>query len=528
MKNFASLFEKIDQTQSTNEKVQYLKEYFSQATPGDAAWALFFLSGYRLKRLISGRKMLGWMMRLTDYPAWLLEEAYASVGDTAELITLLLPASQKKPTSLDHSLSDWVEQFILPLYQKTDEEQFQEIAHMWTDLPKNETFILNKLLTGSFRVGVSHLLTNRAVAEVLNVPTEIISHKVMGDWKPTSEFYLSLSDTLNQEKLLTPYPFYLASPLEGTLEDLGSPDEWLAEWKWDGIRAQGIRRTDASALWSRGNELISHQFPEITEALLSLPNDTVVDGEILAYLNERPLSFGDLQKRLGRKKVSKSMLTQVPITFMLYDVLEYKGEDYRQLPLKERRKIVEELASLHPRIIVSPAISYTEWETIYQKRLEAKTYDTEGLMLKRWSSAYGVGRRRGNWYKYKVDPMTIDAILLYAQAGKGRRANTYTDYTFGVWHEGELIPIAKAYSGLNQEEINELDRWIRKHTMEKFGPVRKVEAFQVFELAFEGIQISNRHKSGVALRFPRILRWRKDKPAKEADVLEIIKKTFLK
>lgn len=528
MKAFAALYEKIDQTQSTNEKVQYLKEYFQNASSADAAWALFFLSGYRLKRLISGRKLLIWMQQLTNYPAWLLEESYASVGDSAELITLLLPASQKKPIRWDISLGDWMEHHILPLYDKSDEEQQKEIYHFWKHLPKNETFILNKLLTGSFRVGVSHLLTIRAISEVLNVPSEVISHKIMGEWKPTPQFYEGLKDTETKEKLLTPYPFYLASPLDGTLEELGEPEEWLAEWKWDGIRAQGIRRGQQTALWSRGNELISHQFPEITEALLSLPDDTVVDGEILAYRDERPLAFGELQKRLGRKKVSKTMITQVPITFMLYDVLEYKGKDFRQFPLQKRRKIVEDLAKLNPRLIVSPAIPYTEWHSIYQKRLEAKSLDTEGLMLKRWSSAYGVGRRRGHWYKYKVDPMTIDAILLYAQAGKGRRANTYTDYTFGVWHEGTLIPIAKAYSGLNQEEINELDRWIRKNTEEKFGPVRKVKAHHVFEIAFEGIQLSNRHKSGVALRFPRIMRWRTDKPIEEADTLENIKKTYFK
>lgn len=528
MKAFAALFEKIDQTSSTNEKVGYLKDYFQQASSADAAWALFFLSGYRLKRLISGRKLLLWMQQMTHYPAWLLEESYASVGDSAEVITLLLPISQKQASEIDYSLSDWMERLILPLYDKSDEEQQREITGFWKHLPKNETFILNKLLTGSFRVGVSHLLTQRALSEVLDVPAEIISHKIMGDWKPTAEFYESLKSSSSHEKRLTPYPFYLASPLEEELGTLGEPHEWLAEWKWDGIRAQGIRRGEQSALWSRGNELISHQFPEIAEALLSLPDDTVVDGEILAYINGRPLSFGELQKRLGRKKVSKAMMAQVPIVMMLYDVLEYQGTDFRQFPLKERRKMTEQLAQLNPRMIVSPAIPYADWETISQKRLEAKALDTEGLMLKRWNSPYGVGRRRGHWYKFKVDPMTIDVVLLYAQAGKGRRANTYTDYTFGVWHEGMLIPIAKAYSGLNQEEINELDRWIRKNTEEKFGPVRKVKAHQVFEIAFEGIQLSSRHKSGVALRFPRIMRWRKDKPMEEADTLENIKKTFFK
>lgn len=373
------------------------------------------------------------------------------------------------------------------------------------------------------------MLTIRALSQSLDVSSEVISQRLMGNWEPTGEFFESLRvpEAEHPVRYLNPYPFYLASPLDAPLEDLGDPKEWLAEWKWDGIRVQCIHREGKRAIWSRGNELISEQFPEIIEALATIEDHTVLDGEILAFQNDIPLSFGVLQRRLGRKNPSKKIIKEVPIILMVYDLLEYHGEDYRSHPLLQRRQIFESWKDLDSRILVSPKIPFKNWKEIEEKKLEAGKKGTEGIMLKKQDSIYGTGREKGNWWKYKIDPMTIDAVLIYAQAGTGRRANLYTDYTFGVWHGKELIPIAKAYSGLTQEEIDILDRWIRRHTQEKFGPVRKVKAEQVFEIAFEGIQESKRHKSGIALRFPRISRWRKDKPYEECDTLEKIKKTFL-
>jgi DNA ligase-1 len=528
MEKFAALFDKIDQTQSTNEKVFYLKEYFEEVSAADGAWALFFLSGNRLKRLISSRDLFNWCLELTKIPEWLAAEAYGAVGDTAETVALLLPNTPQSHVK-KWSLAEWIEQRILPLRKATEEEKKQKIFTFWNQLSSKERFILNKILTGSFRVGVSHLLTIRGLSQALQIPTELLSLRLMGHWEPTAQFFEALKNPKHKGggKSLNPYPFYLASPLDAELETLGSPEEWLAEWKWDGIRGQGIRRGEQVAIWSRGNELISDQFPEILESLLKIPDQTVLDGEILAYQGGAPLSFASLQKRLGRKKVSKSILEEVPLVFMIYDLLEYEGKDLRSLSLKQRRSIFESWTTIDPHITVSPQIVFNQWKDIYEERLAAKAKLTEGVMLKKWDSPYGVGRQRGAWWKYKVDPMTIDAVLIYAQAGSGRRANLYTDYTFGVWHENELIPIAKAYSGLSQEEIDRLDHWIRRHTEEKFGPARKVKAELVFEIAFEGIQESKRHKSGVALRFPRISRWRTDKPIEECDTLENIKKTFL-
>lgn len=526
METFAALFEQLDQTRSINAKIAFMEKYFKAVEPEDGAWALFFLSGQRLKRFISPGNLFEWCREETCLPGWIMEEAYASVGDTAETLALLLVYEKGEVSKL--SLSKWMEERILPLRDLPLEKQKERILDCWKELDEKGRFILFKILTGSLRIGVSHGLTIKALSKALNLSPEVLSLQLMGNWFPSREFFENLKkiDAI-QHTHLHPYPFFLASPLTEPLESLGDPKDWVAEWKWDGIRAQGIKRGNQAAIWSRGNDLISEQFPEIISALSHLPDDTVVDGEILAFENELPLVFGELQKRLGRKNPPKSIIEKVPVVFMIYDVLEYKGNDLRQRPFKERRAVFEEWSELHPKFRVSPKIPFENWEHLEKTKSEAKARRTEGFVIKKMDSRYGVRRQRGAWWKYKVDPMTIDAVLLYAQTGQGRRANLYTDYTFGVWHEHELVPIAKAYSGLTDEEIRLLDNWIRKNTTEKFGPVRKVKPEQVFEIAFEGIQVSNRHKSGVALRFPRIARWRNDKPIEECDTLEMIKKEFL-
>lgn len=525
MKDFADLYDKLDQTQSTNEKVAYLTAYFKNAPSADAAWALFFLAGHRIKRLISARLLFEWALEKSAVPTWLAEEAYASVGDTAETIALILRKGSAASSVL--SLSTWMHERILPLQKLEVAEQKVQVMAFWDELTRQERFIFNKIITGSLRVGVSQLLTLRAISEAFEVPRESLAQQLMGKWEPTAIFFEGLRSKEKQVLNLNPYPFYLASPLEGDLTELGDPSKWLVEWKWDGIRAQGVTRQGMTALWSRGNELISNQFPEIIQALGTLPDGTVVDGELLGWKGNLPLPFSNLQKRLGRKNVSKKILEQVPILFMLYDVLEYGGRDLRSLSFTERRKVIDEIEKLDPHFLQSPAIVFQNWSDLKELWATSRERGTEGLMLKKADAPYGIGRQRGAWWKYKVAPMTIDAILLYAQAGQGRRANLYTDYTFGVWQGEELVPIAKAYSGLSDEEIVQLDRWIRTHTLEKFGPVRKVIPEQVFEIAFEGIQKSTRHKSGVALRFPRMARWRTDKPPKEIDTLESIKRDFL-
>lgn len=524
MRDFAILYENLDQTSSTLEKIDLMRQYFQKASPGDAAWALFFLSGKRLKRLIGTKLLHDWCIEISGYPEWLYQECYSSVGDTAETITLILPEypSENNPPL---SLAEWMEERILPLKVLDKGEQKQAVCDWWKKLNRLERYILNKILTGALRVGVSYLLTLRALHLALEIPRITLSQRLLGDWIPSSEFFLNLSAEGSKEnKDLSPFPFYLASPLDKKLEDLGAPQDWQVEWKWDGIRSQIVKRFEKSAIWSRNIELINEQFPELVEMVNALPN-LVLDGEILAFQNDLPLPFFELQKRLNRKSPSSEYIKNVPIIFMAYDLLEYEDDDLRQIPLSTRRKKLEQLIKKfpHPRLKISSSVLFQNWEKLDDLKNQARSQQTEGLMLKKKESLYGSGRQKGSWWKFKVTPMTIDAVLMYAQPGSGRRANLFTDYTFGVWQGDELIPIAKAYSGLSQDEITELDQWIRRNIEEKFGPVRKLKPYHVFELAFEAIQLSKRHKSGIAVRFPRIVRWRKDKKVEEAEKLEDVK-----
>ena len=529
MRRFSRLYEALDRTTSTNEKVRALAAYFREAPPADAAWAVYFLTGRRIKRLLQARLLAGWALELAGTPEWLFEESYASVGDLAETIALLLDAAGIEKGGEDLPLSAWVEERILPLRGLPVEEQRRQVTGWWSGLDRWPAFVLNKLLTGELRVGVSQTLVERALAEVAGLPPPALAHRLMGAWEPTAAFYESLlaAAGAQAEDDSRPYPFYLASPLEAPAADLsalGDRGDWLIEWKWDGIRAQLLRRGGAVYLWSRGEELITERFPELARAAQSLlPDGTVLDGEILAWRDSRPLPFAVLQRRIGRKKLTDKVLAEAPVVFVAYDLLEDEGRDRRDTPLAERRTLLERrVENGRPFFLASPKVEEPAWEGVARAREEARERGVEGLMLKRLASPYRTGRRKGDWWKWKIDPFQVDAVLVYAQAGHGRRANLLTDYTFAVWSAGELVPFAKAYSGLTDPEIAALDGWIRRHTLQKFGPVRSVEPVQVFEVAFEGIARSPRHRSGVAVRFPRIARWRSDKTADQADTLESV------
>jgi DNA ligase-1 len=557
MRRFVQLYDEIDRTTSTNAKVAAIAAYLAEAPPGDAAWSLFFLTGRRLKRHVPTRLLHEWTMELTRVPEWLIQESYAAVGDFAEAIALLLdgrvqpvpadvpsagaggsrrlPFDEPPPDPGDVpvegiSLAEWIERRILPLRDMDDEARRRHVISWWSRLPRTHVFLLNKLLTGEFRVGVSHTLVVRALARSSGLPAAVLEHRLMGGWEPSADAFRSLiapEDPAGDPS--RPYPFCLASPLDGAVESLGSRDEWLAEWKWDGIRAQMIHRAGSVFLWSRGEELISARFPELLEAGRRLPPGTVLDGEVLAFADGRPRPFADLQRRIGRERRVSEVAGEVPAVFVAYDLLEADAIDIREQPLVARRArltgVVESTRlSASTPILISEAIEATTWQELAEWREESRDRGVEGLMLKRWSSAYRPGRKRGDWWKWKIPPHTIDAVLLYAQPGSGRRATLFTDYTFGVRHEGELVPVAKAYSGLTDQEIDELDRWIRRHTIERFGPVSAVEPVHVFELGFERIAVSARHKSGVAVRFPRMLRWRRDKTAAEADTLDTLRR----
>ncbi|HZA97465.1 MAG TPA: ATP-dependent DNA ligase, partial [Gemmatimonadales bacterium] len=424
-------------------------------------------------------------------------------------------------------LSYWVEQRLLPLRGEEEDVQREVMICSWRELDRRERFVWNKLITGSFRVGASQRLVVRALAEVSGLDEGVVAHRLMGAWDPTAEFFQGLiaPDTRDAD-VSRPYPFFLAYPLEQEPAMLGDISEWIVEWKWDGIRSQLIRRAGKTFLWSRGEELLSGRFPEVEEVGGLLPEGTVLDGELLPWSSGRPMSFAQLQRRIGRKNLGRRILDEVPAVLVAYDLLEHGGADIRSLSLRERRARLSALVDAVPssgRLLLSPQVPVETWKTVTQARDGARDFGAEGLLLKRLSSQYGVGRRKGDWWKWKVDPLTIDAVLIYAQGGSGKRAGLFTDYTFGIWEGDHLVPFAKAYSGLTDEEIRKVDQFIRRNTLEKFGPVRTVKPELVFELHFEGIQPSTRHKSGIAVRFPRMARWRRDKKAEDADTIETVR-----
>lgn len=533
MKDFARLVNEIDSTTSTLRKIEALVAYFKSASELDAVWAVALLSGNRPKRLVSSTLLRQWVAEFTGHPLWLVEESYSVVGDLGETLSLLCDKSQAFEEREDVSLQHLIESEIVPLQKANDDEKKNWVTQKWRSLSGQEIFVLNKIIMGGFRIGVSRKIVIKALAKWVGVEEAEMEYRFSGKLQPTQDQYIAL--TAKETTKASPsklYPFYLAYALDKPLEDLGKVSEWQCEWKWDGIRGQVIKREGEVFIWSRGEEIVTESFPELRESASHLPDGTVLDGEILVTQKQDPQvvrSFNDLQKRLGRKKVSKKLLDSHPISFYTYDLLEIDGVDLRERPLSERRKSLEGVISgtAQSNILISQTVEASSWQGLEDIRENSRKNRAEGLMLKRKDSSYRSGRKKGDWWKWKVAPYTIDTVLIHAQAGHGRRANLYTDYTLAVWKsDSELVPIAKAYSGLTDDEIRELDRWIKAHTKEKYGPVRSVEAHQVLEIAFEGIAPSNRHKSGFSLRFPRIHRWRKDKPALEADRLQSVEQLW--
>ena len=524
MKEFAELYAALDQTTKTNSKIAALRRYFEAAQPQDAAWAVSFLIGRRPKRLLESRKLAQWAIEEAGIPDWLFGESYHAVGDFAETIALLLPPAAR---STDLPLHYWIEERLLAMRTAGDEARRRWLVEAWRSMDEPQRFAWNKLLTGEFRVGVSQNLVVRALAEVSGAPQEVIAHRLMGEWRPDADFWRTLiapeGGPSSEAGSARPYPFCLAYPLEGNVEDLGGIREWQVEWKWDGIRAQLIRREQRTFLWSRGEELITSRFPEIEAAGALLPDGTVVDGEVLPWRGGEPLPFTQMQRRIGRKVLGQRILAEVPVVLLAFDLLEFTGRDVRAEPLEWRRSQLEKFAPPESALVLSPLIRVGSWEELKELRQESRRRKVEGFMLKRFGSLYRVGRRRGDWWKWKIEPYSVDAVLIYAQPGNGRRANLFTDYTFGIWASGQLVPFAKAYSGLSDGEIREVDAFVRRNTIDKHGPVHRVKPELVFELAFEAIQRSSRHRSGIAVRFPRMARWRHDKKAEEADSIDTIR-----
>ncbi|WP_421804695.1 ATP-dependent DNA ligase [Flagellimonas sp.] len=557
MRQFAQLIKTLDGTNKTNVKVQALSNYFLKATDKDKVWTIAILSHRRPPRPVNTTLLRTWAAELSNIPAWLFEESYHIVGDLAETIALVVPSSEKGSKK---SLTTFLQEMIA-LKPKSEAEKKEYLFQNWSVLDYYERFVFTKLITGGFRIGVSQKLMTRALSKATGIEEDILAYKLMGNWDPNR---ISFHDLVLEEKesdyLSKPYPFYLAYAVEEDVSDLGDVNQWSVEHKWDGIRCQVILRNDELFVWSRGEELVTDKYPEFEAFVGVIPNGTVLDGELLPYPKGEIGTFKDLQTRIGRKNISRSLLEKIPVKLKVYDILEWKGKDIRNTTYLERRKILESVISttlnhqdaerwsLSARLsdgqevemsrsnssgnelplLLSERMQFDSWDEVAKEREKSREKRSEGLMLKRNESTYQVGRKKGDWWKWKVDPLTIDAVLTYAMRGHGRRSNLFTDYTFALWDqndqgEKELVTFAKAYSGLTDKEFRQVDAWIKKNTLDRFGPVRSVTPQHVFEIAFEGIAPSKRHKSGVATRFPRILRWRKDKKIEEANTLDDLK-----
>jgi DNA ligase 1 len=524
MRQFAELVTVLGTSTKTNEKLDALSQYFATADDKDKVWVIAIFSGRRPKRAVNSTQLWTWCHELTHLPSWLFEECYHAVGDLGETIALLLPEAVN--TQASYPLHYYLETLIS--IEKADElirKKF--IIGSWQSMAQAERFVFNKLITGNFRIGVSQQTMVNALSKTVKLEASVIAHRISGNWDPmTTGFDDLLSEHTVIQDHSKPYPFYLAYAIEGEVNALGEPHEWQAEWKWDGIRGQIIKRNDELFVWSRGEELMTDKFPEYASLKNCLPNGIVLDGEIIPSQNGKPLAFALLQTRIGRKNVTKKQLTESPISFFVYDLLEYEGNDFRETTLVERRTLLEKIVAEanHPALLLSPTIEFASWEELTNLRMQSRNMGSEGIMLKRKNSIYQTGRKRGDWWKWKIDPLVIDAVMIYAQKGHGRRSSLYTDYTFAVRDGDKLVSFTKAYSGLTDKEFAEVDNFVKRNSLEKFGPVRTVKPELVFEIAFEGIATSNRHKSGVALRFPRINRWRKDKKPGEINTLDDLKK----
>ncbi len=519
MMNFVTLFERLDGTTKTNEKILAIQEYLQLANEDEKIFSIAILIGIKPKRAVSTTTLRLWTSELSGIPLWLLEEGYYVVGDLAETITLILPEENRE---YDFNLKQ-IYTHLLTLPKLGLDEQRETILTYWSKFSGTALFLFNKIVTGNFRVGVSRKIVVKGIAQYLQMDEAVIEHRLMGKWDPQKENLQSLFADGQEVKNFLPYPFCLAYPVESEASDLGSIENWLLEPKLDGIRGQLIYRQGELYVWSRGEELVTEKFIEFENLKGLLPDNVVLDGEVIPWKDGIPLDFSIMQTRIGRKTLTKKILEEVPLVMVCYDILEWNGEDIRDRSMRERRALLTELLAddrLAPYLKISEQLDMHNWEEAAAFREQSLIHRCEGLMLKNWNSKYEVGRKKGHWWKWKVDPMTVDGVLIYAQSGSGRRANLFTDYTFAVWDKDELVPFTKAYSGLTDKELIRLDNWIKRHTLEKFGPVRRVEPSLVFELAFEGIGLSSRHKSGVALRFPRILRWREDKLAKDANTKE--------
>ena len=518
MNRFAELLDALVFTSSRNGKLCLMQEYFRETPDPERGWALAALTGE-----LSFREVKSWQVRdlaMSRVDSELFGWSWDFVGDLAETVALIWP--ERPGAKHVPALSE-----IVDTLQAAVRAEAASILERWLDtLDATGRWALLKLVTGELRVGVSARLAKTALADAAGIEVNDIEEVWHGLDPPYEALFAWLEKSGPKPEIgerAAFCPLMLSTALEDSELDRLDPMQYAAEWKWDGIRVQLVGRRGEKRLFSRAGEDIGGAFPDIVEAI---PDAAVLDGELLVMRGGEVASFNELQQRLNRKTPSGKMLTQYPAAVRLYDILEESGENLRGLGFCERRRRLDAWyrAAPRPRLDLSPLIPFTSWDELRRLREAARAEGIEGLMLKRVDAPYVAGRPKGPWFKWKRDALTVDAVLMYAQRGSGKRSSYYSDYTFGAWKDGELVPVGKAYSGYTDEELLTLDRWIRNHTTQRYGPVREVEPGLVFEVAFDSIHRSTRHRSGLALRFPRIHRIRWDKPIEEADTVANLEK----
>ncbi|MGR3447396.1 cisplatin damage response ATP-dependent DNA ligase [Paracoccus sp. UBA5162] len=512
MKAFAHLLERLAFTPARNAKLRLLRHYLETTPDPDRGYALAALTGDLKLRAVTPSLLRGLMAERVDDQLFAL--SYDFVGDLAETIALLWQGDGDQDVPLHEAVT---------LLSDTGKAGLPAaIAAMLDRLGPSQRLAFLKLATGNMRVGLSARMARIALAEMGEpevADIEEIWHGLKPPYRPLFDWIAG--GARPEHAARAPFrPVMLSTPVD--LDQLRGfdPDEYMAEWKWDGIRVQAINDGGVRRLYSRTGEDIGAAFPDVIEALNF---DGAADGELLVRRDGEVAVFGDLQKRLNRKAISRAMLDSHPAGLRLYDLMIWQGRDLRGLPLAERRAVLDGADFGSDRIDVSPLLDFATWDDLAALRADPPSAVIEGVMIKRRDSPYVGGRPRGPWFKWKRDPMVVDAVMLYAQRGHGKRSGFYSDFTFGLWDGDQLVPVGKAYFGFTDEELRELDRFVRTNTVDRFGPVRAVAPKLVLEVAFEGLNESGRHKSGIAMRFPRISRIRWDKPAAEADRLDSLK-----
>jgi len=534
MKAFADLWATLEGQLSEARSAQILARYLQQTSAEDAAWAIYLLCGKKPKKLLSARELVEYFLQTSGTPGWLFWESDDVVGDVNETIALLNDtfmdetASQQNRNENSHpqqnSLAFWMENQLNTLAEVAQSQRPAFLGNCWQKLGYREAFIINRILTGTWKSNLPLKTIAQALSIVSGQEPMTLMHRLKADWLPNKVFYAKLiaedQPTFQTEQK---FSFGEFKPLEeSSIESLGAVEDWWLAWQWEGLRVQCIRRADDCFLWSQNGELVTDRFPELHEMAQKLPEGTILEGVIVACSGQAPLPLADLQPRLGGKSVNRKMMESCPVAFVATDLQLLANEDMRNLPAQQRKTRLAQLANdIGFPLVHFPRIEIDQWAHARKLLQEARQHHAEGLSLQRLNSPYPIQNQQADWWSWKVQPHTINAILLYAKMEMaGRSQKQTTEYTFAVWHEDQLVPVARTGIGLPPEEAELLDGWIRANTYERFGPVRSVEPFHVYEIAFDGITPSKRHKCGFVLREPRIINPRPHTPIEEASRLE--------